>query len=217
MAAGLAFQENLVEGLLGLIWEAYDELARTDYRRVEWSLDLRNVERNLTKGVSRVLQVKLRTFRDGYHALTVQPEQQEFATQRGNRGQAPTYDIAFEWNGDDRVMWGVEAKVLLDDRDTEGGPGEYVSEGVNRFLERRYAPFVGSGAMLAFLRSGSAIEIASHISRRLGVSLSTSIVFSERHHWTSIHNRATSEGSGTEPFTCHHLVFELSTESSNLT
>lgn len=216
MAAGLAFQEDLVKGLLGLVWEAYDELARTDYHRVEWSLDLRNVERNLTKGVSRVLQVKLRTFRDGYHALTVQPEQQEFATQRSNQGQAPTYDIAFEWNGDDRVMWGVEAKVLLDDRDTEGGPGEYVREGVNRFLERRYAPFVQSGAMLAFLRSGSAVAVAGHVASRLGVGLTTSDAFPERRHWVSAHSRDTADGSGTESFTCHHLVFELAVGSSDL-
>ncbi len=206
-----AFQRNLVDGLMGVIWSSYDALCESEYRHVDWSQDLRNLERSLSGSLERAVQLGLRKLFDGYHTVTVQHESQELETQRSDRGQAPTYDLAFLWPGDPRIKWGVEAKALRTDGDTEDGPGEYVGSGVQRFLDRRYAPYTTSGAMVAFLRSGSPGVLAEHIAGRLGVELKRYEPFREREHRVSAHERTRADGRGVEPFECHHLVFALST------
>lgn len=205
----LAFQADLIERLLGVVWSAYDELCEAEFRRVDWDKPLRNVERSICASLHRAIQLGLRRHFDGYTAVTVGHESEELETQLGNAGHAPTYDLAFEWPGDPRIMWGIEAKALKNDRDTESGPGEYIRNGVERFLRRRYAPFTTSGAMVALLRSGSAATLSGHIATRLGTDLLSFPPFAGREHRVSEHQRLHGDVIGRRAFTCHHLVFEL--------
>lgn len=205
-----AFQGSLVERLLGAVWETYDVLLASNYRLVaDWTQDLRDLERSLSQDFSLELAERVRRLDGGALPVSVQHGRFEHETQRTNVGQPPAYDIAFVWLAAPRIIWPLEAKALRDDRDTEAGPGEYVANGVRRYLDRTYAPFVVSGGMLAYLRSGIPQDVAEHIGRRLDVPLSPFTAFPDRDHWTTDHVRAGTSGAGTEAFVCHHLVVKL--------
>ena len=205
-----AFQDALVGRLLEAVWETYDTLLADEYSFVaDWNTDLRDLERSLTQEFELVLSEHVRRLNKGYLPVLVQHGRFEHQSQASNVGQPPAYDIAFVWAHDPRIVWPIEAKALRDDLDTDVGPGEYVQNGVRRYLNRTYAPFVFSGAMLAYLRSGSPSAVALRVGSRLGVRLRPYAAFSEREHWTSDHTRPRADGAGTEPFVCHHLVLKL--------
>jgi hypothetical protein len=205
-----AFQTTLVDRLLGVVWETYDALFEREYQRVsDWGTDLRDLERSLTQGFERELSDRVRHLNGGHVPVRVQHGTFEHMTQRSNVGQPPAYDIAFVWVNDDRIIWPLEAKVFRDDRDTDSGPGEYVENGVRRYLDRTYAPFVLSGAMLGYLRSGTPKIVMSHVQRRLGVPLQPYTSLDSRDHWVSDHMRPATENAGQEAFRCHHLVLKL--------
>lgn len=209
-ALAQAFQSALVDRLLGAVWDTYDALLTDEYRLVpDWSLSLRDLERSLSQEFSLVLAERVRRLNGGFLPVWVQHGRFEHESQISNVGQPAAYDIAFVWAQDTRIVWPLEAKALRDDRETAAGPGEYVENGVRRYLDRTYAPFVFSGAMMAYLRSGSPAAVAVHVGARLGVPLRPYEAFSRREHWTSDHIRPRADGSGVEPFLCHHLVLKL--------
>ena len=205
-----AFQDSLVERLLAVLWETYDALSGEEYDLVaDWNADIRDLERHLTEEFELELSERVRVLDGGYLPVRVQHERKERESQKGNRGQPPSIDIAFVWEHEKRITWPVEVKALRSDVDRADGPRAYVGEGVQRFLDRTYAPFVRSGAMLGFLRSGSPTTLAVHIGARLGVPLQRYGGQPERDHWTSDHVRSRAGGDGTEPFLCHHLILKL--------
>lgn len=202
--------------MLGAVWAAYDVLGAGDFRNVgNWN-NLRDLERDLTEALAGEVRRQLRRIDPGgYLAAEVEHGPCERETQRTNRGQPPEYDIAFKWLADDRIMWPLEAKVLADDRDTDAGVGEYVDQGVARFLDCRYAPFVTSGAMLGYLKTGDAETVVGHVSGRLGAPLLQYPLERTHCHKTSDHHRAVPPDMDYPiRFRCHHLIMPLSITAS---
>ena len=197
--------------MLRMVWDAYDD-ASGALAAVDWDEDLDDVERSVTEVLHRALQRRWRE-EDGFPPFGVQHGPFERESRSPSPAQPPVYDIAFILYADDRVMWPLEAKVLVNDRDTNYNLGDYVATINERYLTGYYAPFSNGGAMLAYLREGDPGRVTTHIGRRLSTSLSPSLDFPERSHSLSEHDRVLEYGSpSVRAFTCHHLVLQLGAE-----
>ena len=111
------------------------------------------------------------------------------------------------------------AQVLINDRwykvlEVPGSVSNYVRDVREEFLSCRYGPFANSGAMLAFLLSGSADDVFNAIEKRLGCILHRVPEHPRKPNRVSHHLRKVPAGKAyPKEFACYHLVlgyFELS-------
>lgn len=106
-------------------------------------------------------------------------------------------------------MWPLEAKIMKTPRQV----ANYISDVRDEFLTCRYAPFSGSGAMLAYLLQGEADDALATIATALDCMLDTLPEHLGRPIRKSRHNRKVPFGkSYPASFDCYHLVlcyFEL--------
>ena len=102
-------------------------------------------------------------------------------------------------------MWPMEAKVL----ETPRKVAHYVRDIEDEFLTCRYAPFSGSGAMLAYLLAGTPDRAFAAIAERLGCALEPVPEQSGRPNRVSRHARTVPSGKPyPSDFDCFHLVLE---------
>lgn len=202
------WNEALVDNMLRLVWEAYDQLSGELLAGINWEEDYDDLERSISVELERVIRMKMNSFMP----IVVQhgPYEHESRSATKRNAQPPQYDIAFCWISDPRFMWPLEAKVLKSDSDTESDLGDYISTISVRYLMCRYAPFSNAGAMIGYLKTGDAEVVVGHIAKRLGCRLAPNTKFPDRCHRTSDHKRHVPSGKDypTE-FRCHHLIMPL--------
>lgn len=196
IAMACAWMQDPAQWILGFVWSAYDEMCAKPP-----VINTKDLERSITQ----LLEPRIDREMSGDEPFYVQHGPFERETMAPPPAQPPEYDLAFVLRADDRVMWPLEAKVL----ETPGSLAEYERDIRVEYLTCRYAPFSGSGAMLAYLLSGSAAEALSRISKKLGCSLKSVAEFPARPHRTSTHTRTVPVGKAYPArFECHHLVLE---------
>lgn len=184
--------------LLKFVWSAYD-IMNAQRPHID--------ERDLERSITQLLEPRIRDVMSGDEPYYIQHGPYERETMAAPPAQPPQYDLAFVLYADERIMWPLEAKILL----TPGTLAEYESEIRSQFLTCRYAPFTSSGAMVAYLLSGNPEEALVRISGKLGVALETVSEFSHRPHRRSAHNRTVPSGKPyTNEFWCHHMILEFS-------
>ena len=191
-----AWMRNPAQTLLGFIWAAYEEM-----RACPPDVDSRDLERSITQ----LLEPRVRAAMTGDEPFYVQHGPFERETMKAAPAQPPEYDLAFVFRANERIMWPIEAKVL----ETPGTVADYVRDIQYEFLTCRYAPFSGSGAMLAYLLAGKPDRAFTAIARRLGCTLRPVREHPGRHNRVSHHTRTIPSGKPypTE-FDCFHLVLE---------
>jgi hypothetical protein len=183
--------------LLEFVWIAYDQLAR-DMSRI----DTRDLERSITQ----LLEARVHRAMSGDEPFYVQHGPYERETMKPPPAQPPQYDLAFVSNGDERVMWPLEAKVLQ----TPSAVLDYVREIQQQYLTCRYAPFCGEGAMLGYLLSGTTTDAFKNIEAKFPCTLEHHAKFPTRPHKTSCHDRTVpAEKTYRADFVCHHLMLEF--------
>ncbi len=203
------WNEGLVENILRLVWDAYDQLCLELLGNVDWSEDYDDLERSISQDLERVIRRNI----DGFMPVSVQhgPFEHESRSRVKRNAQPPQYDIAFFWISEPRLMWPLEAKVVKSDGDTEENLKDYIDTVNTRYLTCYYAPFSSGGAMIAYLKSGDAEDLADHIAARLGCTLRKHTAFAKRCHKISGHRRTVPPGKDYPlDFCCHHLIMPLS-------
>lgn len=182
--------------LLSFVWVAYDSM-RGHPPHVD--------ERDLERSITQLLEPRIRDAMNGDEPFYIQHGSFERETMASPPAQPPAYDLAFVLRADEKIMWPLEAKVL----ETPGTLAEYEREVREQYLTCRYAPFTSSGAMLAYLLTGSPADTLAQIAAKLCVVLEPVAEFPERPHRRSSHQRNIPAGK-TYPcdFQCHHLILE---------
>jgi hypothetical protein len=181
--------------LLSFVWSAYDIL--TEEKPLINPADL---ERSITQ----LLEPRIRKAMSGYEPFYVQHGPFERETMQAQPAQPPQYDLAFVHNADERIMWPLEAKVLI----SSNAISEYVAAIKGRFLKYRYSPFSSQAAMLGYLLSGNANPTFESIARNLKAELILHSYFPTRNHRISTHTRRMrARKPYPSKFLCHHLLF----------
>ena len=198
----------LVDTLLKLVWDAYDDLHEEVLSKLDWTEDFADLERSITQDFARLINRK----KDGFLPVDVQHgsfEEESRSTIKAN-AQPRQNDIAFVLTADPRIMWPLEAKVLKTDKDTNENLRDYIDTLNSRLLTGVYAPFSTGAAMLGYLMSGDAETVISHIGVRLGSDMKAYQIFPNRCHKTSDHTRNIPAGKDYPiSFCCHHLILPL--------
>ncbi len=183
--------------LLSFVWKGFDAM-----KAACPLIETKDLERSITQ----LLEPRVRDVMSGYEPFYVQKECYEHETMAAPPAQPPAYDLAFVLRADERIKWPLEAKVI----ETPGTLADYVNDICREYLTCRYAPFSGSGAMLAYLLSGTAADTFDNIANRLRCALEETSEFSDRPHRTSNHRRTVPPGKSYPiEFTCHHMVLEF--------
>nr|WP_244619857.1 hypothetical protein [Methylobacterium oryzae] len=178
-----------------LVWRGYAQL-----RTMEARFDTRDLERSITEQITAAIDDEV----PGEAPYYVQHSPFERETMLAPPAQPPAYDLAFVMRADPRIMWPVEAKILI----TPKALADYVADVVDQFLTCRYAPFSPSGAMLGYLLSGAPEDTLANIAKRLGVRYTeTTPLDTERPHRSAWHARTVpADKAYPSPFRCHHLI-----------
>ncbi|MBN3872803.1 MAG: hypothetical protein V7L00_23615 [Nostoc sp.] len=200
----LAREWNLdaITVLIKLVWQGYDLLVIDVLSKINFNGEEEQIERSITQS----LELRIRRVMTGDEPFDVQHEVYEFESSQSAQAQPPQYDIAFILRANERIIWPLEAKVLISD----GAVAEYIKEINGNFLTCRYAPFSSEGGMLGYLFSGDPSKTFSKIEAKVPCTLSHHPDFPNRDHKTSDHNRIVpSDKQYPAEFRCHHLLLKI--------
>lgn len=195
-ALASSWAQTPAKQFLPLIWSAYDAMLKA-MPHVD--------EGDLERSITQLLEPRIAWAMTGFEPFYVQHGPFERETKRPPPAQPPEYDLAFVLRADERIMWPLEAKVLESPRSVAA----YVNDIQNEYLKCRYAPFSRSGAMLAYLISGTATDALSAIGERLGEELHQVANLMGRPNRVSSHGRDVPDGKPyPSTFDCYHVVLE---------
>lgn len=188
--------------MLRFVWRGYDLLCSEVFSEVDVAL----ADEQLERSVTQYLVPRIRRDMSGYEPFYVDREVDEMETRHSPKAKPPCYDIAFVLTNNERIMWPLEAKVLR----TDGDVGRYVNEITGNFLNCRYAPFSGEGAMLGYLLTGYPAKAFENIAIKTPCTLNDHQDFTSHNHKYSGHVRSVPVGkSYPVNFRCHHLIMPL--------
>lgn len=192
--------------LLSHVWQGYDLLCE----EVLSQIDTREAGRGIETSLTQFLGHRIRRTIDGFAPYFLDPEFNEYETQRTAWGRPPQYDLAFVWYANERYAWPLEAKDLASDSD-RSGIREYAGEVNDNFIPCRYAPFSGEAAMLGYLLSGDPETAITNIAAVISpCAMCDYPDFPDRHHKTSDHDRRVPEGeSYPAKIRIHHLIMSI--------
>ena len=203
----LKWAETASEQILDWVWRAYDALRVGPMRRVDLTGPLDQLERDLTNLHFIEIQRLWARDTDGYSTLSPGHESPEFESRHSAPAKPPAYDLGFVHSQNPRISWPIEAKVVK----KPSALSAYLGDVQNKFIEGIAAPFVGHGAMIGYLLSGTAHEVFAGLEARLSQSLNHHSVFATRDHWTSFHVRGKSQfGRDLPDLLLHHLIMTCS-------
>ena len=182
--------------VLDWAWRSFDLLRINVLSRIDLNQPLEQLERDLVSNHFCEIQQIWALETDGFSSFCPHHEWPEAATRSPAPAKPPAYDIAFVWNDNRRIAWPLEAKVLS----TAATLAAYLSD-TAKFTDGTAAPFVGEGAQIAYLLSGTAAEFFANLSKRLELKLRSLPEFANRSHRSSDHTRISA------PKLClHHLA-----------
>lgn len=184
--------------MLNALWAGYDLLKADLVTLGPYELG-DEMERVLTQW----LQPYVRNSLSGEEPFDCMHSPREPETRLEPPAMSPEYDMGFVFKHNKRVCWPVEAKVLRSD----GAIAEYLADVKGQFLTCRYAPFVNSGAMVAYLLRGDPDKLFTNIATALRTPL---LPVGDRDHMVSEHTRTVPDGKPyPSDFACHHLVMPI--------
>jgi len=197
VAAARGWMQGAESEMLDRVWKGYDALLAE-----RPPFDGSDLERSVTEH----LEIGIQGSMSGYEPFVVQHGPHERETKLPAPAQPPQYDIAFVFLADRRLMWPLEAKVLI----TPGALADYIADVNEQFLTCRYAPFSASGAMVGYLLTGEETTALTNIGARLGGPLAPSKTHTDRPTGVSAHTRTVPEGKPYPvQFECHHLILKF--------
>ena len=204
-----AWSQAVVEEMLTLVWEGFDQMKRRALNKVDFTQPLHQVERTLTDAHMSAITLLWKANRTGFESFLPKHEAWEPSSITSPSAMPPSYDIGFENVNDPRLRWPVEAKVLARPTDVN----RYLGDLKQKYLSGTGAPFSTEGALLGYLVTGQASGTLVAIQSSLGEKLKSFPLFASRHHKTSQHPRSVQgiHSGDSHTFVCHHLIAPLAT------
>ncbi len=132
-----AWSDAVVEEMLTLVWEGFDQMKVRILNKVDFTLPLHQLERTLTDAHASAITLLWRAKRTGFESFLPKHEAWEPGSIASPSAMPPSYDIGFENVNDPRLRWPVEAKVLARPKDVQ----RYVGD-LRRNISRVSAPLI---------------------------------------------------------------------------
>ena len=180
-------------------WQAFDALYASHLREIDLTQPLEQLERDLTFNHFIEIQLIFRVEADGFQSFVPHHEPPEMGSRTSAAAKPPAYDLAFVSTSNRRWAWPIEAKVLS----SPGQLGAYLKDVNDKFVGCVAAPFVGEGAMIAYLLTDEQSHFFQRLAQRLGQSLERVPEFRDRPHWVSHHTRTTAPD-----LRLHHMLMQ---------
>lgn len=199
--------EDVVNEMLGLVWDAFDQMKAQHFEGFDFTQPLEQLERSLTDLHLDEITLLWKQWRDGFESFIPKHEAWEFRGRKNAADMPRSIDIGFVLVANRSARWNVEAKVLEKPSDV----GRYLSDLTDKYLSGKGAALSDTGALVGYLRQGRPNNVFPHLEKRLGQPLKHFAKFSGRAHRMSEHTRILEE-FGETPFTCHHLILGLSSD-----
>jgi hypothetical protein len=197
--------EQVVNEMLGLVWDAFDQMKAQHFKGFDFTQPLEQLERSLADLHMDEITLLWKQRRDGFGAFIPKQEAYEFRNRKSAGAMPPSIDICFVLIASRAVRWNVETKVLEEPSDVT----RYLSDLTEKYLSGKGAALSDTAALVGYLRRGLAHDVFPHLQRRLSQPLKPYAKFAERPHRITHHKRAIADFDET-PFTCHHLILGLS-------
>lgn len=202
-----AWPEAVVEEMLTLVWEGFDQMKSKILSKVDFTQPLHQLERTLTDAHATAITLLWKANRTGFESFLPKHEAWEPSRIASPSAMPPSYDIGFENVNDPRLRWPVEAKVLARSTDVL----RYLSDLRQKYLSGTGAPFSTDAALLGYLVTGQVGDTLAALQSALGMNLKTFPIFASRQQRTSEHGRSVPGIHNGDPhiFVCHHLIAPL--------
>jgi hypothetical protein len=197
--------EEVVNEMLGLVWDAFDQMKAQHFQGFDFTQPIEQLERGLTDLHMDEITLLWKQRRDGFESFIPKHEAWEFRGRNSAGAMPPSIDIGFVLIANRSVRWNVEAKVLEKPSDVS----RYLSDLTEKYLSEKGATLSDTAALVGYLRQGAANDVFPHLQSRLNQTLQPYVKFPERPHRVTHHMRDVADFDET-PFTCHHLVLGLS-------
>ncbi|MCC5840013.1 MAG: hypothetical protein JJT96_07805 [Opitutales bacterium] len=202
-----AWSDAVVEEILTLVWEGFDQMKGRILSKVDFTQPLHQLERTLTDAHASAITLLWRAKRTGFEAFLPKHEAWEPGSIASPSAMPPSYDIGFENVNDPRLRWPVEAKVLTRPNDVQ----RYLGDLRQKYLTGVGAPFSTQAALLGYLVMGEVCDTLAAIHSSLGTTLADFPLFASRQHKVSNHTRSVAglQHGRSHTFICHHLIASL--------
>jgi hypothetical protein len=197
--------EYVVNEMLGLVWDAFDQMKAQHFQGFDFTQPIEQLERGLTDLHADEITLLYRKRGDGFESFIPKPEAWEFRGRKSAGAMPPSIDIGFVLIANRSVRWNVEAKVLEKPSDVS----RYLSDLSEKYLTGKGAALSDTAALVGYLRQGAANDVFPHLQNQLNQPLKASAKFADRPHRVTHHKRDIAAFDET-PFTCHHLILGLS-------
>ncbi len=191
-----------IRNLLSMICEAYVELCnRPNKHKITPTMD----EIDITEELYVELQI---VWRHRGNTDIVPIHEKPDHSNRKKRGKPPSIDFCFRDRLNGESYFGCECKLLKEDNT---GYKQYVSQGVNRYLEGKYNKKCSCGSMIGYITVGDIGKIINEVKIKVD-EVSDISKMDESHpingfteHYESKHTRHINASL----FTVHHLFFSF--------
>jgi hypothetical protein len=197
--------EHVVNEMLGLVWDAFDQMKAQHFQGFDFTQPIEQLERGLTDLHADEIYILHKKRGDGFESFIPKAEAWEFRGRDSAGAMPPSIEIGFVLIANRSLRWNVEAKVLEKPSDVS----RYLSDLTEKYLSGKGAALSDSAALVGYLRRGLASDVFPHLQRCLRQTPKPFVVFPDRPHRVTQHKRPLGEFHDT-PFTCHHLVLGLS-------
>lgn len=198
--------EDVVNEMLGLVWDAFDQMKAQHFHGFDFNQPLEQLERSLTDLHMDEISLLWKRRHDGFESFIPKHEAWEFRNRKSAGSMPASVDIAFVLVSNRSARWNVEAKVLEHPADVS----RYLSDLTDKYLSGRGSISSEIAALAGYLRHGSPDDVFAHLQISLEESLERDGGFLNRPHRVTRHKRTLAGFSGETSFTCHHLILGLS-------
>ena len=136
-------------------------------------------------------------------------EKGDKTNQKSKRGKPPTVDCCFRNKWHKQSYFGIECKLIEANNKTLCD--NYITNGVDRFLDCRYSSKCSEGAILGYIRQTTCHDVATKIGDRLTklpgspALKKTDQLLPFKEHYVSVHHRMAC----ISPFTLHHFLLSF--------
>jgi hypothetical protein len=197
--------EDVVNEMLGLVWDAFDQMKAQHFQGFDFTQPLEQLERSLTDLHTDEITLLWKQRRDGFESFIPKHEAWELRSRKIAGAMPPSIDIGFVLVANRSVRWNVEAKVLEHPADVS----RYLGDLTDKYLSGKGSGLSDTAALLGYLRKGIAVDVIAHLHAALRQTLETYGHFANRTHRVTHHKRFLPGIDNETPFTCHHLIVGL--------
>lgn len=193
--------EKGIMKLLELVCKAYDRVCAAS------SISIAMNEDEITEELFKEVECG---WRESDVPISIVPVNQKIDRDlAANLGKPPSIDFCFRDRFLKEAFFGFECKILGEGDCTLSG--EYIDNGLCRFIEGKYCSRGSAGSMIGYVRFGKLSVVIQDIKRRVDIESAVQPMHlappmhAFKEHYISVHNRQ----RGLSQIAIHHLFFDF--------